>query len=458
MIFRTGRCVIRIAGYVRHLPGGDFAERARPERKITVANSASSIIIIKAARSCRVERRNGNVVKNKKLLTLTVMAIALIQMPTLALNPAIQQIQADVFPAYTLAQVQTAMSLASFVSPCMAVVSAILVNTRVLSKRNVLALGLFILAATGVLAMLLHTQFWHLILLSIVLGCATGLFLSNAFGLVFDYYEANEREAVAGYQTSCVNIGGILMGILGGILAKAMWYGGYLLLLLGLPIGILVLIAVPNRKAPVKDKTAAKRGIFAGLPGRVFYYSLCVLFFMMIYSVCGANISTHIKDFGDSVAAGFASSAGMLGGVVSGVVFGRISQKFKDFTQVIAAICIVIGMTIISFAKSMPLVYLGVFINGMSLSLMMPRCIFCVSTLVNESTSATATAIVSSICPSLGGFLSPVVFTNLTVALGGDSTVFRYRFVAGVTLVFAVFLTVMALIQKKHGTEIDGRA
>ncbi|MCF0121480.1 MAG: MFS transporter [Oscillospiraceae bacterium] len=395
-------------------------------------------------------------VKNKKLLTLTVMAIALIQMPTLALNPAIQQIQANVFPAYTLAQVQTAMSLSSFVSPCMAIVSAIIVNNRLVTKRNVLATGLFTLAFTGILALLLHTEFWHLIVLSVVLGCASGLFLSNAFGLIFDYFEANEREAVAGYQTSCVNIGGILMGIVGGVLAKAMWYGGYLVLLLGLPVGILVLISVPNRKVPEKKKTGEKRGVFAGITPRVFYYSITVMFFMMVYTVCGSNLSTHIKDFGDSVAAGFATSCGMVGGVVSGIVFGKVSQKFKDWTQVIATMCIVIGLTILSFAKTMPLVYVGVFINGLALSLMMPRCIFCVSTLVDESTSATATTMVSSVCPSLGGFLSPVVFTNLTVALGGNSTVFRYRFVACVVLAFAIFLAIMAVIQTKKGTMIDG--
>ena len=58
----------------------------------------------------------------------------------------------------------------------------------------------------------------------------------------------------------------------------------------------------------------------------------------------------------------------------------------------------------------------------------------------DPTNSAVTSVIISAIAPSTGGFLSPVVFTNLTNALVPDSTAFRYRFVALCAFVIAVIL------------------
>ena len=80
---------------------------------------------------------------------------------------------------------------------------------------------------------------------------------------------------------------------------------------------------------------------------------------------------------------------------------------------------------------------------------MLPRCIFAVSTLVDRSTSATATVIASSVAPSLGRLLSPIIFTNLTNALFGDSTVYRYGFVAFVVLLLGIAVTAVTLVRSR---------
>ncbi len=390
--------------------------------------------------------------KKKSMLMWTILIIALVQMPGLALTPAINVMQTVAFPDHSLPEVQTALALTNLISPLMSIIAAVFINKRIFTKKGIVITGLVLLSLTGLLAVFFHTEFWHIRLLSVILGMATGLFMTNAFGLMFDNFADKERERIAGYQTSSINAGGIIMSLAGGVLASTMWYGGYLILLIGLPIAVLAYFTVPHYKSPtVENKGAAAEK--KKLNPRVFYYAALACIFMMIYGVCGANISTHIAKIGNATTSGIAMALQMGGGVVSGIFFGKLSERFKDYIMVIACVSVFIGFMIIAlFASSLMMIFIGIFITGLSLSMMLPRCIFSVSTLVDSSSSATATVIASSVAPSLGGFLSPVIFTNLTMALGSNSTIFRYIFVACCALVFGVIIAFITLKRTRKGT------
>lgn len=391
------------------------------------------------------------IVPNKKqnVLMWTILIIALVQMPILALTPAINLIQTQAFPEKTLAQVQTVMALTNLVSPLTSVVVAFLINRGKATKKGAVVIGLVLLSLTGLFAVLQHTMYWNLIALSIFLGISTGFFMTNTFGLMFDNFGDEIRQKVTGYQTSAINMGGILFSLIGGVLATLMWYGGYLLLLAGLPIAVLALITIPNYKSP-SVKISGSYTEKSKLNPRILYYALIVFVFMLLYTVSSVNISTHIAKLGNSATSGILVAVQMGGGVVSGLLFGRLSDRFDDMVMVIACAALFAGYLLIGvFASSLILITLGVFIAGMSLSLMLPRCVFSVSTLGDSSNSATASVIITSVAPSTGGFLSPIIFTNLTNALSKDSTVFRYLFVAGVVLIFGLTIALITLRQVK---------
>ena len=387
--------------------------------------------------------RKADPSKNNRVLMVTILIIALVQMPILALTPAYNLIQTTAFSDKTLAQIQTVMGMTNLVSPLTSIVVAFLINRGKATKKGAVVLGLLLLSLTGLLALLQHTQYWNLFALSIFLGLSTGCFMTNAFGLMFDNFEDEFRQKVAGYQTSMINLGGILFSLVGGVLATVMWYGGYLLLLAGLPIAILALITVPYYKSP-SAKITGEYTEKSKLNPRVFYYAAITFLFMMFYNVGGANISTHIEQLGNSATAGILVAVQMGGGVVSGIFFGRLSERLKDMVLVLACTFLFIGYLLIGvFASSLVVIGIGVFIAGMSMSLFLPRCVYMASTLVDSSNSATATVIVTSVAPSGGGFVSPIIITNLTNALVKDSTVFRYLFVAGVIFVFGLSITLV---------------
>ncbi len=403
---------------------------------------------------CGVELREGTYLeldKSKRRLMWTILVIALVQMPMLALMPAINLIQTVAFPERSLAEVQTAVSMTNLFAPITAIIAATFINRGKLTKKTAIIIGLCLLTLTGAASTVLNTAFWHLIFLSIMLGASVGFFLTNAFGVMFDNFDDAAREVVSGYQTSAINLGGILFSLAGGALATIYWYGGYLVLLTGLPVAILAAVVIPKYKSPaLRSGRGAFKSITALDPG-VFYYAGAASLFMTMYGVCGGNISTHLSELGNSATAGVATAIQMGGGVVAGIFFGRISARLKDMIMALACLAISVGFVIIAlFPTTLIMIYVGVFISGMSLSMMLPRSVFRVSTLVDETTSATAAVIASSISPGLGMFLSPIIFTNLTVALGGESTVFRFFFVAGVALVFGAVLTVVTIRRQKR--------
>ena len=390
--------------------------------------------------------------KSKKLLAVTILAVAVIQMPILALMPAIQRMS-GVFSSHSLSEIQTAVSLPNLISMFAAILSAILITRGVISKKAAVISGLCMAILTGAAAAFLHTQFWHLIVFSVILGTAMGFFIPTTMSIMFDAFNDDERQKVAGYQTAFTNIGGIVMSAIGGFMATLIWYGGYLAFLLMIPVAVLAAVTLPGRKreaAAPQPGTPVKK---SKLPAEVFYYAGLIFLYMMTSIVCGSNLSTHLvmSNIGNAGTAGLASAVQMAGGVASGLVFSRLSVKFRDYVIALAFLAVFIGFTIINVGHaSLTAVFVGVFIVGSSLSMIIPQCLFSVSKCVDPTSSSAATTLVSCFAPGAGAFLSPVIFTNLTMRLGGDSTSFRFQFVGIVALVIAVAAALVTMrLEKK---------
>lgn len=389
--------------------------------------------------------------KKKKLLIIAILCIALVQMPHLALMPAIERM-AGIFPGHSLSEIQTAVSLSNLVSMFAALLSAFLIAKGVISKKAAVLTGLSLSVFIGFAALFLHTAFWHVIAFSVMLGLAIGFFIPTTMSIMFDAFNDEERQKVAGYQTSFINIGGILMSAVGGFLASLIWYGGYMAFLLMVPVVILAAVALPGG-GPKRVGDRIEKQKKSKLPTNVFYYAVFIFLFMMIYNVCNSNLSTHLANngLGNTATAGLASAALMAGGVASGLIFSRLSSKFGDYLIFFAFLAVFVGFTVLNIGRvSLTAAFIGVFIVGSSMSLIIPQCMFSVSKCVDPTSSSAATTLVCCLAPGAGGFLSPVVFTNLTTALAGPSTNFRFQFVGVLALVVGIVAALVTLRSEKR--------
>lgn len=389
-----------------------------------------------------------------KLLLITFVGTSFMQMPQMGLSPAIEYLKNNVFPERSLAEIQTAQTFLNIMVTISALLAAVLVAQKVLSKKTVTISGLLILGATGPLALVLHTQYWHLWFLSACIGIGVGSYISTMVSIVFDNFNEEECRFASGLQAATVNIGGIFFSVAGGAAAMAIWYGGYLLVSLGLLVGILAIFAIPGKKQEkAKDEIRIKGKKSKLPPIEVLYYGLITFLFFMLYLAIGTNISTHLKEagFGGTSTAGVATAIQMAGGVVSGIFFNKLSMKFKDMSIVLAFVALFVGFSILNLGQSILILdFIGVFIAGLSLSMVFPQCVFSASRYVDPSNSSTATSIIACIAPGVGGFVSPPVLTNLTTALGGDQTAFRYQFIGFLSLAFAVIFFFSTRHRQKH--------
>ena len=391
--------------------------------------------------------------KEKKYLMITILIIALVQMPQLSLTPAIDRIASVVFPDRTINEVQEAFALVNVLIPSIGLISTLFINRGLFTKRAAIISGLVLLACSGVCAIFMNTEFWHIRFLSIVLGTGIGLFIVNTASVFFDNFQNDERQLIAGYQTTCINVGGIALGLVGGALASVLWYGGYILLIIGLPVAILAFFTIP--KVPRRTSASLRKESGSGGMNKMIYYYCVILFlFMMLYAAGGSNISTHLKQAGftNPALAGAAVSVQMAGGAVCGLFFGKLSAKLGDLIIVLSCALMLVGFGLLGlFPNSIPVTFIAIFIAGMSLSCTAPRTMFAVSALTNESTSATAAAFINSIAPSGGGFVSPYLITRTTLALFGDSTASRYLFVACLAAVFGIVISILTLSRRRRG-------
>ena len=390
--------------------------------------------------------------KQKRSLALTLILIALIQMPTSAILPAVNKIYTDVFSDHTLSSIQTSMLLTGIMSPVSSLLMAFLIRRGVIGKRALVSFGLFLLGAVGVLAMLLNRHFWCLALLSALMGCAAGCYVSTATSVLVDCFEGDECRRIAGIQAIFLGIGGAALSVSCGALADRLWYGGYIVLMIAIPIGVLALFTVPGGR--LKTGSGEDRAPRAKFNFDVLYYALAVFLLLFIFTVATGNISVHFDNAGIrnfSTAAGFAVAVQMLGSAAFGFCFRPLSARFGDMLIPAAFVFCAIGLTIINLCDfSLILMYVGIAINGMSMSMLNPQCVMSVSKRVDPSSSAIAGALLHSVAPGIGAFLSPVIITNLTFALAGSSTKFRYQFTAFVALAFAAIFFFCNLRRAKN--------
>jgi MFS family permease len=306
-------------------------------------------------------------------------------------------------------------------------------------------------ALTGASALVFNTQMWHLYLMNAFLGAGMGIYFPSIQSIMFDNFDEKNRRLLSGMQSAFNNGGGIFMSFAAGLLITFVWYGGHLVTLLALPVAVISFFTIPGEK---KTHGLTEKNVTnSRIPGSVYYHACLIFVFMVVFNVAGMNISTHIKNgnIGDSAVAGGAMALMMAGGVVSGLVFPKVSKVMRDYIFPFAFILLFIGYSLMNFfPSSLVMTFAAMAICGMALCLYMPRCIFNASNLTDPSNSATATMLIACIAPGGGSFLSPLIMTNLTMLIGGDSTQFRYQFTACICLALAVLMFIKIRLESKH--------
>ncbi|MDR2357931.1 MAG: MFS transporter [Oscillospiraceae bacterium] len=393
------------------------------------------------------------VARGKRAIMWTILLIAMVQMPHLGLSSGANSIREHFGVPDATAQI--AVTLPALLSTVSGFIFATLIRRRAVTKKTAVVAGVFLVGLTGAAALLFHSSLWHVYFYNALIGTGMGAYIPNAQSIAIDTFDGREFQMVAGIQSAFINGGGIILSLAGGFLVSASgrWSTAYAMLLVTIPIAAVALRTLPREKrgAPRGEGGRSRRG--TPVHKNVRRYTVELLVFMIFYGVLSSNIAIHIDDYkaGDAGTAGVALAFMMAGGVAAGFAFQKLSSALRENMGSLAHAELFAGYMLLgSFPHSKAVILAASFIVGLSLSTMVPHCIFSASRFTDPSNSATATMMIGTLAPGTGGFLSPVIMTNVTGWLFGTSTSARFIFAALASLALAAALFVSNAVRARR--------
>ena len=385
----------------------------------------------------------------KKMLVLTMLCISLFQMGMVGLAPVVSAV-VDAFPGTSALAAQMATTFLNLVLVGVALLSGTI--SRHFGRRKMCAGGMLLFALAGICGAFFTVGLWAVFVWSAFLGAGTGLFVPAVSSMMIDYLDDGERSAVAGLQTAFVNLGGMALSFLAGLLAGTVWSNAYLVFLAAGPVFFLCLCGLPREKAaPGK----ADRGWRSGkLPRAVWLAALQTFLFAVLYFAFSTNISLLLVERGvtDTAMSGIATAIFMLGGCLFGFVFTRLLGLCKGWTACLAFVLLAASYLVIYCFDGIVPLLAAAFVGGGSLSVIFPFFLVTIAGQVDPTVSVMASSLILSVGPNLGSFVSPMILTNLSRLLFGPGV--SGRFLLAAILAVSLAGVLFALGLKKRGAAI----
>lgn len=309
-----------------------------------------------------------------------------------------------------------------------------------IGTKKPFAFGLLLYGAAGSSGLILQS-YWLLIVSRLLVGIGVAAFYNAITVTILSVYRA-ERNKVMGWRGSANSLGGIVWPLLGGFLGSFSWHLPFGVYLVGIPLGVLVLLTMPDVKQYTKNKGSLAT-VFKENPLLFGIYGLMFLQVVLLYGVVvflpqllGTLTISH--PFFISL---FITAMGSSTGVVS-FLYGRIKKRLS-YTVII---CSALGLWVIGFsAISLVNVWIiagSVVILGAGAGLILPTVMVWVGDIGPSSFRGRISSYLG-VSLFLGQFISPVIFAPV-VSFSGFLGVFQVS--AGVCVVSLGFILMSILV------------
>ncbi|MET9832222.1 MFS transporter [Streptomyces sp. NPDC006385] len=114
--------------------------------------------------------------------------------------------------------------------------------------RIPLVSGLLLYGVAGG-AGLLTESYGALIVSRFLFGVGAAAVFTGTTVALLALYQGAERDRVAGWRSTAISLGGIIWPLLGGALGELSWHGPFAIYLLGIPVGVAMLLVMPDLPA-----------------------------------------------------------------------------------------------------------------------------------------------------------------------------------------------------------------
>lgn len=367
----------------------------------------------------------------------------MLQMATNGITP-ILSLLCDAFPDASTASVQFLTTL-----PCIFVALLCVCAQQLLARfrqRVLLCTGCALVLLGGGLSYLFHSSLYLLYAWSILIGIGIGLVIPQLPVLEKTYYDGVLRAKVIGWQNTSSNLGVIFMTLVGGALAVYDPYLNYLVYAIALAGLICTFAFLPAKSVQQELSDKQPQPLQLRTWGMIGIAVVTTLLFNTIPS----NLSLLIaeRSFGGVSFSGTAVAVLMASGAVTGLAFGKLSEKFGYWMLPIAFLVLTGAALVLALAQNIIALLAGCILGGMVIAFAMGQCICCIC----QITSGTQTALASGLAigaSQLGSFLSPIITLAAKLVSGNPSCAPRLILTALLSLVFSILLG-LTYLSGKH--------
>lgn len=355
---------------------------------------------------------------NRNLIKLAIVCLGVQNMSADAVTPALQSI-IEAFPAVNPSLI---MMLATIPSFCMVIFSPVYVKmSEIMKKRTILKIAAFCVIVGGI-GEAFYPNLYFIFFMRIIQSAGIAFVLPMGYDLVCAFFEGQERQTMMGWVNAAASLGGMLLQLLGGLLASISWRYCFLAYLSGLIFfGIsLAFLPEPERQEELNKELVKVRSIKEKLksikekfsiPFIGWAYSILhTMFFICIFGLM-TNTSTIIvgEKLSNATGAGLALSLTSLGCMVASFFYGGVYKKLKysalPLTYVIAAAAMGIGY----FSHNLLGMCLMCLVAGIAMGLDIPLVFSRTTESVPLSKAAVAIVVPNSM-GAIGVFVQPGIY------------------------------------------------
>lgn len=361
--------------------------------------------------------------KKTTITTLSIAVLATYVMPNISfvVNPALQGLATEVYPNLSFSTV----SLLSTVMSLMMIPSSLIVGAvvgRKVGYRPMAVLSGLCIIIGGVLPFFI-TSFPFVLMCRAVVGIGIGITFPLQGSLIPALFSEDKRPGLFGAGATTMSICGILYQILSGFMADiGALYPWLVHLLIIIPLLCVIFFLKEPEPQVENEKTDTDSKKDSGkLPKRVvFIFIAHALLFMASYPIL-LNMTSILayRNLGTASLSGIISSMWTVGGVLAGIIFGKLNEISGKYIVPIGCAEWILGVAVLAFGHTVPLLFAGTLICGIAVQTCWPATINNYSLYVPKDKLGIASALYTSgMC--LGCFLC-TYFNIFAFSVSGSS-------------------------------------
>jgi MFS family permease len=382
--------------------------------------------------------------KDKKALAILSVSLITI-LGSLAVSPALAGIK-NAFPQKSDEQIQLVLIITSlFIIP-----SCFLCKyfAERIGMKKVLLLGIALYLIGGVGAGLMP-DFKMMLAGRAVLGIGCGLVTPLAQALISANFTGRKKERLTGYSASASYLMGIISSFVVGKLVEIHWrlaFAVYFVAFLTLGLNLKYL---PNDYVAGANGNTKKAN--QKFNGKAFLVILSMGLINVAFYTFSVSISLFMKQegIGDTSSSGFVVAAFMLFGFLTGLITGKLSNKFKQFVLALASIMMGTGYLGLSLCSDIILFTGFAALIGGSYSIFYSGVFLKIGQLSATKAENTKLVVYMTASMFIGQSVSVYLLQAVEWAVGQSGYRFRFFFLAMMLGIAAVGIIINGIYRRK---------